>query len=337
MLWESGEYEAGMEYRQNQDMPFSRPSRDDSTTLMPPVLAAIPDLAALIRPDGTLAYISETASRRLGAIHPHGGRPVSWLSLFPVHLRPQVGEALQAAREGRDVDAVFALSDVWNVTLRPAGEAGVVCLDRHATDADYDMRLREIDHRMKNSLATISSLMRIQSRASDHAETRSALEASSLRVLTIGRVHEQLYRSTLAGGEAVDLKAYLGPLVEDIVASLSDGQVHLLCELDRVRVPSSQALGIGLIVTELVMNSLRHAVGSGTDGGLLRVIAGERDGVPHIVVEDNGPGLHEAFVLSGDTGIGGRIVDLYTRGLGAGLTHGSGPGGGARFVLTLSA
>ena len=300
------------------------------------LLDSIPGFIALIRADGAVLHISESAAQQLGPSTPAAsGRARRWLSLLPAAARIPMSRAMESARNGDTVRSLDVPGLRGPLELRPAGGGRILCVAAQPGSDPDDMRLREIDHRMKNSLATIASLMRIQARAVDEPAARDALKAAGLRVLTIGRVHEQLYRATVAGGADVRLDAYLRPLVEDLVASLSDGHVQLTCDVNDVAVPSSDAIGIGLIVTELVMDSLRHAFAEGTGTGALSVALAQGPAGLRLCVHDNGPGLADRDALCPTQGIGGRIIDLYARTLGATLSSDAPPGGGARFTLDL--
>ena len=321
-------------------IPRRRSEVSRSPALDPSLLVHIPGLLAVIGPEGRSLFLAESfGGRSRDAAGAHAGTP-RFLSLFLADDRPRLAEALEAARCGQSAMVSAHLRDAgaqrW-LRLAPGGEGRTLCLDATAEhDAlapPMEDRMREVDHRMKNSLATISSLIRIQARAARSDDTRHALQAAALRVLTVGQVHEQLHRSRIAGDSEVALASYLHPLIADLVGSLSDGEVHLLCELEPVYVTSAQAIGIGLIVTELVMNSLRHAVGPGTAGGMLHVRQRAVEPGVRIVVDDGGPGLPPPDPAVGAGGIGTRIMELYTRSLGATLAASRAPTGGARFTL----
>ena len=292
------------------------------------LLAAMPEIVALIAPDGRLDFLSQSAADRLGRANPR-----RWLSAVPPAARVPMSRALEAARHGRTETVTLDLQVSWSLELRPAGEGRVVCVAPRPDTSAEDTRLREVDHRMKNSLAAISSLMRIQSRAAAHPETQDALRAASLRVLTIGRIHEQLTRSLLAGNNRIDLRAYLVPVVEDLVSSLADERVRLDCGVAAAEVDTATASGIGLIVTELVMNALRHDLASGPGEASLGVSVQRREAGLVVTVRDSGSLEGRPDGLPSGAGIGARIVELYSRAMGATLRADAPPGGGARVVL----
>jgi len=127
-------------------------------------------------------------------------------------------------------------------------------LHRLAADheAERDLLVQEVHHRVKNSLQLVTALLTTQARGSDVPAMREQLLEAARRVATIGAVHERLYRD--GSGEEVDAAAYLAGLVEDLRRSMSDAAAGRTVALDAppLRLPADRLTPLGLIATELV-------------------------------------------------------------------------------------
>jgi two-component sensor histidine kinase len=178
-------------------------------------------------------------------------------------------------------------------------------MDLSATLAQRDLLLREVYHRVKNNLQIIDSLLLMQSRRLDDPEARAALSALRSRVYALGLVHHQLMGSP-------DLKTFdVGPFLEvlsrNIVQASGDG-VRLSVEAEALAVGLDFAIPLGLIVTELVTNALKHAFV--TDSGkILVALRLTDDGHVVLTVADNGQGLKGAGRDSGGGSLGTTIIN----------------------------
>ncbi|MFC3079011.1 histidine kinase dimerization/phosphoacceptor domain -containing protein [Phenylobacterium terrae] len=147
--------------------------------------------------------------------------------------------------------------------------------------------LHEIDHRVKNNLQLISSLLLLQSRRSDDEGTRAALRRTLERVTAVATVHRRLFQ-----GEAIDrfdFAEFVRDLVSDLTGAAGRPDLRVLLDLEPVEVGASQAAPLALILSELVTNALRHARPDGAPATLhVALIRGERSF--DMVVEDDGVG-----------------------------------------------
>ena len=173
--------------------------------------------------------------------------------------------------------------------------------------AARDLLLKEVNHRVKNNLQLVSSLLSLQSRRGDRGGDGDGLGEARLRVLAIAELHEKLYRS--ARQDVVELGAYLTSLCEDLRASVAAGKDRRLeVRVTPVEVPTDIALPLALIVTELVTNAQKHAYDEAAAGviavTLERTAAGLRVGV-----EDDGRGLGPG----GAGGFGTALVEALVR------------------------
>ena len=196
--------------------------------------------------------------------------------------------------------------------------------------ADRSLLLDEVNHRVKNSLQQIASVVRLQSRSVSDGAAREALEKTLDRIMAVGRVHEQLYKS---GGQvgAFDAGHYAKALAHDLVDSLGREDVQLTTEVEAHVLDLRQAVPLALILNELVTNALKYGcpadrpcrihVGFGTDGQDYR-----------LSVSDDGVGLPKGFTSRTKKSLGMRAVEALARQLGGRLVVEQ-PEAGAAFAV----
>jgi two-component sensor histidine kinase len=170
-----------------------------------------------------------------------------------------------------------------------------------------DATIREIHHRVKNNLQTISSLLRLQGRRLASPEAKGAIEESVRRIRSIALVHETLSRET---GDDVMFNDIVRPLVRMVEESLlsPDRPVRVLVDGDAGKLPARVATPLAVVLTELLQNAVDHGFPEGAGGGTVTV-ALENDGeVLTALVVDDGEGLPEGFRIEDSTGLGLSIV-----------------------------
>ncbi|MCT8002026.1 DUF4118 domain-containing protein [Sphingomonas sanguinis] len=173
--------------------------------------------------------------------------------------------------------------------------------------------LQEMAHRTKNDLAIISSAIQLQSRASSHAEVRAALDAANARVMVVARAQERL-RGDNDGGR-VDLADYVPTLCQglgDLLRDVRPIAVRVAC--DPIEVPSDVAIHVGLIVNELVTNSLKYAY-PGERGGVIQVVVTRAASGMVVTVADDGVGCPHGI----EPGLGSKLVRLLAKQLGGNM------------------
>jgi two-component sensor histidine kinase len=174
-----------------------------------------------------------------------------------------------------------------------------------------DATIREIHHRVKNNLQTISSLLRLQGRRLDVPEAKSAIEESVRRIRSIALVHEILSRET---GDDVSFQEIVRPLVRMVEEAVQspDRPVRFRVEGDAGRVPAQVATPLAVVLAELLQNAADHAFpeeGDLTVDEVRVLVQLHNDGRELTVrVADNGIGLPDGFSLDTQSGLGLSIV-----------------------------
>ena len=180
--------------------------------------------------------------------------------------------------------------------------------------------LREMNHRVANSLQLIASLTRLQEGAVADPAAREALAAMRGRVAAVAQVHQRLYTSEDV--RIVALGDYLAGLLQEIGRALGGGTIEL--QAAPLSVPPDRAVSLGVIVTELVTNALKYAYPGGT-GGPIRVRLEAEGTAGLLLVQDDWVGSNPGGPSG--TGLGRRIVEALAAGLGGAVEHRTGPTG----------
>ncbi len=219
--------------------------------------------------------------------------------------------------------------------LDQATVTGALVLMRDVTDIrrrdrlllDKDTTIREIHHRVKNNLQTISSLLRIQSRRLTNADARAALEEADRRIRSIALVHEILSRDV---NETVPLGEVLHWIVRSAQDSVTGNPVEFSVEGDAGAVPAEIATPMAVVLTELLQNAVEHAFPESSnisDAGVIIALDNDGEGLA-IKVKDNGVGLPEDFSTTKFSSMGMSIIrHLVTTQLGGVLRFHPNPSG----------
>ncbi|MES2645853.1 MAG: tetratricopeptide repeat protein [Bacteroidota bacterium] len=172
-----------------------------------------------------------------------------------------------------------------------------------------ELLLKEIHHRVKNNLEVVSSLLALQSAQIEDQHTKDAMLEGQNRVQSIGIVHQKLYQGTNLG--AIEMKDYFINLSESILDSFgAEKRVSIECAMNQLDVDIDTAVPLGLIVNELLTNTLKYAFPAGQHGNVLIKLEKRDNGVLHLQISDDGIG--KSGITHG-TGFGGQLVSLLTQ------------------------
>ena len=178
--------------------------------------------------------------------------------------------------------------------------------------------LQEMEHRVANSLQIIASILMLKARLVTSEETRQHLRDAHQRVMSVATVQSHLHATD--GVERIEVGAYLGKLCDSLAASMiGENQPIVLKVLaDKGEVGSAQAVSMGLIVTELVINALKYAFPVDRAGSMVMVTYESKGEDWKLIVSDNGVGKDKADDESGG-GLGTVIVQALVKQLDARL------------------
>ena len=243
-------------------------------------------------------------------IDPDGSK--RWTLTSKVPLRDAEGNIVGIVCTGRDI------------TDRKATEDRI-----HALVAEKELILKEVHHRIKNNMSVMESLLSIQAHAASDETTAAALIDARGRLHSMSVLYDKLYRTDNL--TEMNLNVYLPDLISEIVHMFPNaGNVKVNTSVQDIRLPIKNMTSLGIIVNELLTNTMKHAF-VGKSAGVILVNASRIDGRVIIIVEDDGVGLHEPLEVGNSTGFGLTLVRTLVRQLNGRIRIES--EGGTRFIL----
>jgi chemotaxis protein methyltransferase CheR len=183
---------------------------------------------------------------------------------------------------------------------------------------EKDMLLEEMEHRVANSLQIIASILLIKARTVQSEETRLQLEDAHQRVLSVAAVQQHLHVGG-GGNKPIEIANYLTKLCETLAQSMigDSRPIALIVDADAGTAISREAVSIGLIVTELVMNALKHAFPSEKSNAAI-VVSYKVAGTDwKLTISDNGIGKPDVSASATKAGLGTGLIKALTRQLNA--------------------
>jgi PAS domain S-box-containing protein len=183
---------------------------------------------------------------------------------------------------------------------------------------EKEVLLREIHHRVKNNLQVVQSLLKMRARLLPEGEMREPFDTTVERVNAMALLHERLYQMPHVDG--LPLASYLRDLFRDVLGSTSiePGQVLLRLQADDIPLQLDFGIPFGLLMNELLCNSLKHGFPDGRKGNL-SVSVRRIEGAVRLIVKDDGIGLPENFDPSATASMGLKLAVSLARQLGGTL------------------
>lgn len=183
---------------------------------------------------------------------------------------------------------------------------------------EKDILLREIHHRVKNNLQVISSLLSLQSRQIEDKEIKQAINEGRSRVRSMALIHQNLYQKENLTG--VSVEEYINKLTEELfdTYNITENQIVLTKSIQDIELDVETMVPLGLIINELVSNSLKHAFPNNRNG-LLHVSLSEKNNKILLTIQDNGIGttLDE---MNASNSFGNRLIKAFSNKLDADIS-----------------
>jgi two-component system, sensor histidine kinase PdtaS len=213
---------------------------------------------------------------------------VKWIEMIIPEDRPLACENLKKAisepnipteleyriqRENGEINWLLQIFQKFPTNFRTSGQAQGLILDitkRKAADIalikTQEVRIKEIHHRIKNNLQVISSLLSLEAERSTDKRMLEAFRESQNRIASMALIHEELYKGNEI--DRLDFADYLRRLTADLFRSyrLGDEKISLKLDLEQVYLEMDKAIPLGIIVNELISNSLKYAFSAGKEG-----------------------------------------------------------------------
>ncbi|WP_250468239.1 histidine kinase dimerization/phosphoacceptor domain -containing protein [Caballeronia sp. GAFFF2] len=299
----------------------------------PQLVGASSDCVLLVTTDGKIefaneacqsAFAFEEGSNLVGAAH---------TALWHDDDQARIAQAVRAAIagkstrvDGRSASTIIGDEQSWDVSISPVlnehgAITGALMVLRNITEwrshedalvkmvssqearlEDSALAIKEVHHRVRNSLQLVQTLLSLQASLAADATVKHQLQAAATRVDCIGSVHERLYSTDNA--LKTDAQDYLSGVV-DHIAELDPGR-SISVDARGVSLSETQMTTLGLVVAEMTMNALKYGRGH------IHVGLTDETGNLTLVVEDEGNGFPENFPTPSGTGLGMRLIQRFS-------------------------
>jgi PAS domain S-box-containing protein len=222
-----------------------------------------------------------------------------------------------------------AVATFWDITERKEVEEQL-----KSALKEKDVLLKEVHHRVKNNLQVISALLDLKAAGLVDPEALQAFRDSQNRVRAMALIHEKLYQSPSLA--RMDFETYLRGLVDHLFLAygVEPDPIQLSLQTGADPVSADAAVPVGLILNELISNSLKHAFCSGRRGTITVSFARGESGTWALKVADDGPGLPPGLDFRTTETLGLQLVCILVRQIGGTIERLPGPGTG--FTITFS-
>ncbi len=251
-------------------------------------------------------------------------------------------ESIRQKRDGRPVNVLITGSRIKLSENRYGSYIIYVDISKHKRSEEQmrsslvekEVLIREIHHRVKNNLQIISSLLHIQARKISNAELASMFTDCQNRVKSIALIHEKLYQTN--SFTRVDFGSYSRNLVYYLfrMFNIKSDKVSLRMNVENVFLPMDTAIPCGLIINELVTNSLKHAFNEDKKYEISVEVVYQSNNKFTLTVKDNGSGIPESVDFYKASTVGFNLVNNLTKQLGGILEINSKEG--TEFKITFS-
>lgn len=217
---------------------------------------------------------------------------------------------------------ILIFSNVIKKNSIPVGIRGIIIdiSDRkkleeqlNASLKEKEILLKEVHHRVKNNFQVIMSLFNLQSDLIEDPEVLDVFKESRNRIKSMALIHELLYKEN--NFYSIDIKYYIPNLVEFLKESYidTDNNVSILLDVDNIRLEIDRIIPCGLIINELVSNSLKHAFPDGRKGEILISFKKIPGGLYSLSVRNNGVPLPDQFDINKLKSLGMLLVNTLTK------------------------
>ncbi|MGE5239634.1 MAG: sensor histidine kinase [Chloroflexota bacterium] len=203
----------------------------------------------------------------------------------------------------RDGKVLYAIGMVVDITKRKLVEERL-----KASLREKETLFRELCHRTKNNMQVISNLIDLQVLSMNDQQALSLFKDTQNRIKSMALVHEKLYQSKDLSN--LNLKDYIGDLADAVLESyqLSSENISLQLDVESIYVSIDTATPCGLIINELMSNSLKHAFPGGRRGEISLILRQKAEGELDLRFSDNGVGLPRGFDLGNTRSLGLTLV-----------------------------
>jgi two-component sensor histidine kinase len=209
----------------------------------------------------------------------------------------------------------FSQSDI--VFLRGVANILGMAIERQRVEANLrealeqqQLLIKEVNHRVNNSLQIVASMLHLHSAVSESSEVKHELQQAAGRITAIARAHQQIYKSNKIG--TLDLGSYLADVCKAIEASMPVCEIDVAAE-QGVVIPTDRAIPAALLTNELITNAAKYAYTSHDHCRIWLKLSRVSDDTAELSLRDEGIGLPATFDLNSGKRLGMRLVNAFTQ------------------------
>lgn len=263
------------------------------------------------QPDGKLSFIK--AQEMMNLALKNGSHHFEW-----IHTRAN-GEnfPVEVWLSKVEFDGRTILNTIWrDLTEKKKAEQLIF-----KNIEEKEILLKEIHHRVKNNLQIISSLLNLQANMLHDEKTKSVLYQSKSRIESMCKVHEMLYSSKNLS--SINYKNYLNDLIQTLFqnASISTKQINLELKIKNLILNINTAIPLGLIINELVTNSLKYAFAENSIGLIFIQITHLENNLFELTYKDDGVGYSPEITFQNTQGLGFQLITSLVEQLNGKITR----------------
>ena len=290
----------------------------------------------LVGMDGKILYTNEPASRLYGyssdELHQMNVNQLRVSELSPdlnktfERIRHEEGIVYEAVH--RKITGELIYIEVSARLMTFEGQDVMICFFRNITEykitvellnktlKEKEILLKEVHHRVKNNLQTISSLLGLQSAMIEDEKVRKIFADSQTRIKAMSLLHQALYNDT---ADSVNSKRYFENLIEILKNSYLSLDKHIVLNenIAEMKLSVDTATTLGLIITEIISNIFKHAFPQSKSGEINFTFIEKPGSAFVLTISDNGTGLPENFNLEKNSGLGMRLIHILPQKIGA--------------------
>jgi PAS domain S-box-containing protein len=253
--------------------------------------------------------------------------------------KSQSYETLRVKKDGTIINISATLSPVFNSSQKLVAVLAIARDISERVKAEKELaeinkiRIKEIHHRIKNNLQVISSLLDLQAERFQNKEVLEAFKESQNRVISMALIHEELYKG--GGTESLDFSVYLQKLAENLFQTYRLNSRNVCLDFDiepNTFFDIDIAVPLGIIVNELISNSLKHAFNKNEKGEIRIKLSKKKGIIAHestfnLIISDNGKGIPEDIKFENLKSLGLMLVKILVEQLNGKIafkrTHGA--------------
>jgi len=230
-------------------------------------------------------------------------------------------EGVFKKRDGTEIPVLLTAAIIQGTKNAERG-GGIVCIandmtllkaaeEQRASLKEKEMLLQEIHHRVKNNMQVISSLLGLQARQIEDESYRAIFQTCQLRISSMALIHHKLYQSEDLCN--LDFRSYVNSLTKDLMAAFKKYDCKLEVDIEDIQLNTDTAVPCGLILNEIVSNSLKYAFPKG-EVGLIKIMCrhiGPVDQGEYLLeISDNGVGLPESVNFKKGRSLGTYLIKM---------------------------